>query len=232
LSYASWQTRLLQSGYLRIYILVIVLFTVILAGLTIVLRGGLPEMGDWGQPRFYDVILVGIILTAALLVTRSRSRLTTIALLGSIGFSIAILFLLYSAPDLAMVQFAIETLTVILFVLVLYRLPKFSQFSSRKVRTVDVFVAISGGVLMTLMMLMVSIHGTDSRLATYYAVNSLPLANGRNIVNVILVDFRSFDTLGEITVLALAAIGVFSLVRLAVKGARKRSRSPEGERKQ
>ncbi len=115
-----------------------------------------------------------------------------------------------------MVQFAIETLTVILFVLVLYRLPKFKNLSSRLVRTFDVFVALAGGALMTLLMLLVSRNYSTLRLGSYFADNSLPLANGRNIVNVILVDFRGFDTLGEITVLAVAALGVFSLVKLAV----------------
>jgi len=227
LSFASWQTQVLQSGYLRIYVLAIVLTTVGLAGLTVGLRAGLPDFSNaWNAPRFYDLVLIGIILTATLLVTRARSRLATIALLGSIGFSIAVLFLLYSAPDLAMVQFAVETLSVILFVLVLYRLPKFSQLSGRATRLMDLVIALSGGLLMTLMMLMVSSHSEGSRLAAYFAENSLPLAKGRNIVNVILVDFRGFDTLGEITVLTLAAIGVFSLVRLAVK--RKRRPFAEG----
>ena len=75
---------------------------------------------------------------------------------------------------------------------------------------------------MTVLMLIVSSHTTNSTLARYFAENSLPLANGRNIVNVILVDFRGFDTLGELTVLTIAALGVFSLIRLAVQGNRKR----------
>lgn len=216
-SFAAWQTRLLQSGYLRVYVMVIVLFTVGLAALTQWLRPTVYTPANLGMPRFYDLVLVAIILTAVSLVIRARSRLATIALLGSSGASIAIIFLLYSAPDLSMVQFAIETLTVILFVLVLYRLPKFRQFTSTLARLVDGVVAISGGALMALLMLIVSTHNSDARLARYFAENSLPLAFGRNIVNVILVDFRGLDTLGEITVLAIAAIGVFSLIKLAVR---------------
>ncbi len=228
LSFAAWQTTVLQSGYLRLYVGSIVLFTVILAALTLALRPSQFSVPTILPPRFYDVVLIGIILTATFLVTRARSRLATIALLGSIGFSIAILFLLYSAPDLAMVQFAIETLTVILFVLVLYRLPKFKQLSSRATKTADMLLALMGGVLMTALMLIVSAHNSDSHLTRYFAESSLPLANGRNIVNVILVDFRGFDTLGEITVLAIAALGVFSLVRLAKKGGQKRQAPPTG----
>ena len=219
---AAWQTNLLQNGYLRVYIASIVLFVVGLAILTLGLHPAQFAHLEVRPPRFYDVILIGIILAATFFVTRARSRLATIALLGSIGFSIAILFLLYSAPDLAMVQFAIETLTVIMFVLVLYRLPKFKQLSSRSAKTIDMLLAISSGLLMTVLMLLVSTHTSDLHLAHYFAENSLPLANGRNIVNVILVDFRGFDTLGEITVLAIASLGVFSLIRLAVKGTRTR----------
>lgn len=214
LALASWQTAVLQNGYLRIYVFIIVLTTVLLSGLTFVLQDVSPTLVPWQTPRFYDFILVGVILTATFLVTRSRSRVATIALLGSIGFSIAVIFLLYSAPDLAMVQFAIETLTVILFVLVLYKLPKFNRLSSTRTRVVDFFLALTGGLLMTLLMLLVSSHNSDASVAAYYAANSLPQANGRNIVNVILVDFRGLDTLGEITVLGIAAIGVYSLIRL------------------
>jgi len=231
LSFASWQTRQLQNGYLRIYVSSIVVVTAVLAFVTMALRSVQFTIPTFQPPRFYDVILVGIILIATFLVTRARSRLATIALLGSIGFSIAVIFLLYGAPDLAMVQFAIETLTVILFVLVLYRLPKFKQFSSRRARIIDLMIALMGGMLMTLLMLMVSTPDSDAHISRFYVENSLPLANGRNIVNVILVDFRGFDTLGEITVLAVAAMGVFSLIKLTAKGKPKRQVPITGEKK-
>jgi len=213
LSFAAWQTRFLQSGYLSQYITTIILTTVGLSLLTLITKPGILQLGVFSMPRFYDVILIGIILAATIQVTRSRSRLATIALLGSIGFSIAVIFLLYSAPDLAMVQFAIETLIVILFVLIIYRLPKFSQLSGKAIHIRDALIGAAGGVLMTMLMLLVSRHESEVRLAKYFAENSVPLAKGRNIVNVILVDFRSMDTLGEITVLAIAAIGVFTLLK-------------------
>jgi len=78
---------------------------------------------------------------------------------------------------------------------------------------------------------MVSAPDSDAHVARYYVENSLPLANGRNIVNVILVDFRGFDTLGEITVLAVAALGVFSLIKLTAKGKPKRQVPVTGEKK-
>ncbi len=217
ISFANWQTRILQNGYLRIYILVIILTTFILTIGTVILRLGSVPFGTWSTPRFYDIILLAVIITASILVTRSTSRLATIALLGSIGFSIAILFLLYSAPDLAMVQFSIETLIVILFVLAMYRLPKIKHLSSKPARILDMVISTIGGGLMTLLMLIVSSHPIESQLASYFIKNSPTVAKGRNIVNVILVDFRGFDTLGEISVLSIAAIGVYALIRFTRK---------------
>ena len=112
------------------------------------------------------------------------------------------------------IQFAIETLTVILFVLVLYRLPRFASYSRQTSRFRDAVVAILAGAMMTLLVLAVTSTPLVSRLSPYFSENSYLLAKGRNIVNVILVDFRGIDTLGEITVLAVAAIGVFALMRL------------------
>ena len=220
LSLAGWQTRLLQSGYLRYYIITIVVTVVSLAVFTIATRYGTFPSPEWVQPRFYDVIFIFIIIISAILVTRAESRLATITLLGAIGYSIAILFLLYSGPDLAMVQFAIETLTVILFVLVIYQLPKYTKSNyPLHSNILNIIVSVAGGILMAGLMLLTSSVPSNSTLAPYFMENSLEVAKGRNVVNVILVDFRAFDTLGEITVLMIAAIGVFALLGLK-KGSR------------
>lgn len=217
---AAWQTRLLQSGYLRRYILIITLTTVFLSALALVLfaPGLLQLPARAPEPlRFYDVILVAIIIIATILVVQERSRLATIALLGTIGYSIALIYLFYSAPDLAMVQIAIETLTVILFILVIYRLPKFTRLTKPPRRALDVVAASLGGGLMAALMLMVTSNPAPSALAEYYIENAQELANGRNVVNVILVDFRGLDTLGEINVLAIAALGVLALLGLNIR---------------
>lgn len=214
--FAAWQTQILQSGYLRRYIMLMILTTVFSAGLVFMRFGselaGLISFSLQGV-RFYDVILTLIIIISAILATRTQSRLATIALLGSIGYSIALLFLFYSAPDLAMVQIAIETLTVILFILVIYRLPKFDRITNPPRRQLDIVIAALGGGLMTMLMLLVSSATVNSPLTNYFIQNSLPLAYGRNVVNVILIDFRGLDTFGEISVLAIAALGVVALMR-------------------
>jgi multicomponent Na+:H+ antiporter subunit A len=143
--------------------------------------------------------------------------LTAVVGLGVIGYGVAILFLLYGAPDLALTQFSIETLGVVLLVLVLYRLPEFIRASSAAARARDLAVALSMGALMTLLTLLAVSHPTESHLTRYFAETSYPEGFGRNVVNVILVDFRGLDTLGETTVLAIAALGVYALLRLRVE---------------
>jgi multicomponent Na+:H+ antiporter subunit A len=122
------------------------------------------------------------------------------------------MYALLGAPDLAMTQFAVETLTVVIFVLVFYRLRGFGDLSSRATKARDAIVAGAAGTLVTILVLFVGSSGTTSRLATYFGDAAQTLAHGRNVVNVILVDFRGFDTLGETTVLVTVAIGVRAIL--------------------
>ena len=207
-------TRILQSGYLRVYILVIITATVGLVGYTLISRAAISGLSGWTQVRPHEWIVAFLILCGTAAAVTSASRLAAVASLGVVGYGVALIFVFYSAPDLAITQFAIETLTVILFVLVIYRLPRFAKLTNTPARLRDLAMALSAGVLMAGLVLAVTSTPLQSRLAPYFAENSVPLAKGRNIVNVILVDFRALDTLGEITVLAVAAIGVFALLKL------------------
>lgn len=122
-----------------------------------------------------------------------------------------------------MTQFAIEVLSVVLLVLVLLRLPDYEKYSRARERIRDAVPALAAGTLMTFLVLAVTAVPNESRLASYFAEKSFLSAHGHNVVNVILVDFRGFDTLGEITVLTVAAIGVYSLLKLGVKSQDSRS---------
>lgn len=210
-------TGILQSGFLRYYLSIIIISTIGGVSLTLLLKGGGHLPDQILTPRFYEVGLVLIILIAAFNVTISKSRLSAVASMGAIGFGIALLYLFYGAPDLAMTQFLIESLTVILFVVAFYHLPGFSNLSSKHARVRDAFIAIIAGALMTVLVLS-SIGGqVFPSISGYFSENSYLLSHGRNVVNVILVDFRGIDTLGEITVLGIAAIGVFALLKLGDK---------------
>ena len=129
---AQRQTQLLQNGYLRFYLLIIVATTVALAvGKLFSAIGTIDAYQRSFDVRFYEWIVAGLIPMGALTAIMSRSRLGAVAALGVVGYSVGFIFVLFSAPDLAMTQFMVETLTVILFVLVFYHLPRFTAFSTR-----------------------------------------------------------------------------------------------------
>ena len=210
---ALGQTRLLQSGYLRYYLMITMAATVGLAGYALFGRGPWEASFDWADLRIYEAGLVTLMLLAILAALLMKARLAAIAALGVVGYSVALLFVLFGAPDLAMTQFLVETLTVILFVLVFYHLPEPRPVADPMARFRDAVLAVIVGGLMTSLVLV----GTPEQypsISAYFEEHSVTQGHGRNIVNVILVDFRALDTLGEITVLSVAAVGVFALLKL------------------
>ena len=213
MDFVKWQTRLLQNGVLGTYLVIVVGTTVGLAGWVLFSRvGSVPLTLD--GVRFHELAAAVAILVGAVLLVRARSILFGVAALGVVGYGMALVFLFFGGPDLALTQFAVETLTVVLFVLVLRRLPPLRPLSSRLQRARDAVVALTGGAVMAGIVLVAAGVQQETPLKDYYAEASVPLAHGRNIVNVMLVDFRALDTLGEITVLAVAALGVLGLLRL------------------
>lgn len=214
---ARGQIRVVQSGYLRFYLLTILLAGVGLVGFTFATRGDL----HWPMSRvsiyLHEAGLGVLILVAALVATLSPSRLGAVAALGVAGYGVALIYLLFGAPDLAMTQFLTESLTVILFVLAFYHLPHFTQLSPPRSRLRDLVVALMAGGVMTVLALTVLGVPLYPTISGYFVENAVPAAHGRNIVNVLLVDFRGIDTLGEITVLAIAAIGVYALLKLQIE---------------
>ncbi|MFV0338792.1 MAG: putative monovalent cation/H+ antiporter subunit A [Chthoniobacterales bacterium] len=213
--FSDLQTRFFQHGYLRLYVLTVigVATAAILLGLTRSDEFSLFFKFKIGEVSLYELLIVTAIFVAGITATRIHGRLVSVALLSVIGYSIALIFALYGAPDLAFTQFLVETLTLILFVLVLYHLPKSKALSSSKIRIRDAIICSLFGVAVTLMVLQAQVGPRNTTMRDYFMENSLT-AKGHNVVNVILVDFRALDTLGEITVLALAGIGVFALLKL------------------
>ena len=215
---ATWQTRVLQNGYLRVYVMVILLTLIGLLLLARIWGGGLTIAIHHGDFAVYEVAVAILIVAAAFVAVSSKTRLGSIAALGAAGYSVALTYIIFSAPDLAMTQFVVETLTVILYVLVLYRLPKYNLLTGTGERVRDVIICtVFGGVMAALVMAAQSVR-VDPHLANFFEANSLLKGHGRNIVNVMLVDFRAFDTMGEIAVIGIAAIGVYALLHLRPAG--------------
>jgi len=212
--FSGWIGPLLQSGSLRAYVRVIVLTTVALLIAAYARSGGLPHVAWRTPPRLHEIVLALVIMLGAISAARARSVMAAVLSLGTVGYGLALLYVLYGAPDLAATQFAVETLTVVLFVLVFHQLRGFYYRSSFRGQVRDAVLAGATGAIIALLVLVTSASGITSRLSKWFIEAAPAEGHGRNVVNVILVDFRAFDTMGEVTVLVTVAIGVRALLRI------------------
>ncbi len=222
-NFSTFYAHKLHNGYLRSYLLKIIIFAELLLGYELI-NGG-PIYIDYSKLSpisIYEGMIVLILIAAVYLTLTTTSRLTAVVATSVIGYAICLMFVFYSAPDLAMTQFAIDTLTVVLFVFVMFNLPPFLNFSRHR-RSVlrDGTVAVSFGVILSLIAIKVLQVPTEITTSEFYGRYAYTLAKGKNVVNVILVDFRGVDTMFEIVVLSIAAIGVFSLIKLRLKASEK-----------
>jgi len=205
----------LHSASLRTYVRVIVGTSVVIGGVALITDPGLGSAVPHTNITVHDALIVFIIIASAIAATVARSTMAAVLSLGAVGYGVATMFLSFGAPDLAMTQLSVETLTVLIYVLVFRHFRGLGTLSPLLVRVRDGLIAITIGVFIGGLLLSVATTETAPRLKEYFAQFGPTLGHGRNIVNVILVDFRAFDTLGEITVLATAAIGVRALLQLA-----------------
>ncbi|UYM03577.1 Na+/H+ antiporter subunit A [Solicola gregarius] len=203
-----------QSGSLPVYLSVILLAVVILPGAALAMNGEWPtEYHVWDTP--VQAAVAAIMAAAAVLTVRSRRRLRAVILVSVVGYGTALLFILHGAPDLALTQILVETVTLVVFVLVMRRLPAY--FSSRplsKSRWWRIALGVVVGVVAAGMAYVASGSRTATPISERFAKEAVEYGGGKNIVNVTLVDIRAWDTMGELTVLVVAATGVASLIFL------------------
>jgi multicomponent Na+:H+ antiporter subunit A len=165
-------------------------------------------------------LAVGLLLAvAAAGVAAARQRLAAVLLLGAVGYGVAVLFVMQGAPDLALTQFVIETVSLVAFVLALRHLP--DRFPARRagrgwrMGTVSqIAISAAVGLFVAAFAVVTASAQSQKTVAHEYLDRALPEAGGRNVVSTILVDFRAFDTFGEISVLTVAALGMVSMVIL------------------
>ncbi len=174
-----------------------------------------PNMPSFPKLSLWEIGVFVILVIGILQVVFARTRLTAIISLGIQGFSVALIFMLFGAPDLSFTQFMVETLSVVIIALVLTRLQLMKQ-DRRSVPSLifDGLVAISVGVGMGALLMNITQMPLDLRLSEFFSTYSAAIAHGRNIVNVILVDFRAIDTLGEITVVLITGVSALALIRV------------------
>jgi multicomponent Na+:H+ antiporter subunit A len=214
-------TAIVQNGSLPVYAGVILLTA---AALPVAAVAGGVQWPGWpalGSAREAPVAIA--LLVAALGAAIVRRRFSAAVFLGVAGYAMAGLFVLSGAPDLALTQVAVETLSTVLFVLVLRRLPaRFERQSSPGRRLVRLAVAAAVAAMVFVFALVASGYRISPPVSDRMVSRAVPDGHGRNVVNVILVDFRGFDTLGEITVLGVASIGAVALARVGHRAARAR----------
>ncbi|SCL37121.1 multisubunit sodium/proton antiporter, MrpA subunit /multisubunit sodium/proton antiporter, MrpB subunit [Micromonospora pallida] len=201
-----------QRGSLPFYLGVILLVVVVLPG------GALVAGGPWsGSFRAWDTplqaVAAAVVIVSAIAAARALRRLTAMILVGVSGYGTALLFILHGAPDLALTQFLVETVTIVMFVLVLRRLPeKFSERPIRSSRRGRIGLGIAVGAV-TAGMAYVAAGGRQAvPISVDFPAEAVSYGGGKNVVNVTLVDIRAWDTMGEVAVLLVAATGVASLI--------------------
>jgi multicomponent Na+:H+ antiporter subunit A len=206
--------RLMSGGTLRDHIrLVLIATSVLLIGA--LLRSNERHEMVLGETSVLSVLLTVLIVGVAAGLPFLRSAMGMVAVIGVVGFALAVLYARLGAPDVAMTQLAVETLVVVVFVLAILHMPSEKAEKKSPSRLLDAGIALVFGFAMSAIALLATERTTPNPVSAYFAENSYTQGFGRNVVNVILVDFRALDTLGEIVVLAVAAIGVATLIRIA-----------------
>lgn len=212
---ARTYTSFMHNGFLRSYITKIVFFSVCLLAYYMARNVQVLALpNNLTSVSVYEACIFIVMLSSILIILFSNSRLLAVIAMSMVGFCICLFFVYYGAPDLAMTQFSIDTLTTVLFVMVLLKLPPYLKMKDRSAQIRDGLLAASFGLLVSLIALQVLAEPTSKEVSRFYAENAYLLAKGKNVVNVILVDFRGYDTLVEITVLTIAAIGVYSMLKI------------------
>lgn len=221
--YATAIHEWMDNGSLQRYLSLLLLLTLVMTASTLMdlnsASGHLPHQAVTGIEITAAILLCVSALATVIL---HRQRMVALIMLSVVGLIVSIAFARFSAPDLALTQLAVEVATVILLMLALFFLPQKTKNESsprRVVRDLSI-AAVCGGVVATINYALIT-RPFDS-ISAFFLANSKTGGGGTNVVNVILVDFRGFDTLGEITVLGIAALGIFKLItrmRLAMPSA-------------
>lgn len=208
-----------MTGSNRHYLLYIFGFFIV-ALLAVLLRepGISFGMEQYADLSFYEWIVIIAMLLSAGAVPFAKSRINAILFTGGAGYMVTLLFVLFRAPDLALTQMIIETVSVILFLLCFRHLPKLKrQKEHLGFKLPNLLIALGVGVTVTLVALAAMGSSPFASISEFFLKESDTQAGGKNVVNVILVDFRGFDTLFEIMVLGIASLGIYSLINLRME---------------
>lgn len=215
LKFADWQTQIIQCGKQRVYLTVVFITITLCLTSTMISQNAINISALSPTLTWMGIFLCTWILSSALMTCWVDTYIKGLIFLGMFGLGTTLLFITNSAPDVAMTQVLVETLIVIIVVLNIYRQPPLPKIISdaNDIKILNLLIAISLGMTITFLLLIITHGKFNSDISNYFLNNSVALGRGRNVVNVILVDFRALDTLGEVLVVATASLGVFGLLR-------------------
>ncbi|GAK71680.1 Na(+)/H(+) antiporter subunit A [Agrobacterium rubi TR3 = NBRC 13261] len=212
-------TRMIQPGRLEFYVTVTFAIIALVLLVPLFAYGELPAIPVWpADIQLHEFTFIAIAVIGLIAVLTAASRLTAIVALGIQGFAVAVLFLLFGAPDLSFTQFMVETLSVVIFTLVMTRL-RLSPSDHRSLRQklLDGTIALACGTGFALMLMKATERPFNTSLTEFFSAYSKLIAHGNNVVNVIIVDFRGTDTLGEIAVVMITGLAILALIRIRPK---------------
>ncbi|GMG87085.1 putative monovalent cation/H+ antiporter subunit A [Biformimicrobium ophioploci] len=218
---ADVQTRWLQHGILRRYLRVIFLAATAALLLALIRQDNLSLSVAIPALNVKEWTAMLLVAAGAVMASSVSAPLAAVCALGALGVGVALLYLFFGAPDVAITQLLVETLFLVLIAATLHRLPLSYGRHATRFRRLDALIAIAAGVVVTITILAVIEQPFSSPSSDYFVANSMPEAFGRNIVNVILVDFRALDTFGEVVVVFTAALSAATLVGYTLRGRRR-----------
>ncbi|AZN65400.1 MAG: monovalent cation/H+ antiporter subunit A [Pseudomonadales bacterium RIFCSPHIGHO2_12_FULL_40_16] len=205
--------RLTENGKLQSYILWIVVFSIAIVALPFLGQGlttGTRELTH--APALAIVLWLLLFSSCWMMLWFHHERIKAVLISGAIGLVVTMVFICFSAPDLALTQITVDVVTTVLLLMSLSLLPQLTPYeSSVSRRWRDALIAIGGGLGIAWITWLILTRDHNS-ISWFFMQQSIPLGGGTNVVNVILVDFRGFDTFGEITVLGIAGIGALCLM--------------------
>ncbi|MBU0677807.1 MAG: DUF4040 domain-containing protein [Verrucomicrobia bacterium] len=214
---ASFQTRIIQTGYLRHYMMVTVLFALLMIGFAMLREHTPIPAFEWEMSYLHEYGIALMIVGGCVLAILANRKLMAIVALTMVGFGVGVVYVYFSAPDLAMTQVLVETLATVMFALVLAFMPPFRPLGTKRQRALNLTVAAAFGTLMSVLTWISFKLQASESISSFFAETSYLKAHGKNVVNVILVDYRGWDTFGEILVISIASIGVVTLLAHSVR---------------
>ncbi|MEO0637268.1 MAG: putative monovalent cation/H+ antiporter subunit A [Pseudomonadota bacterium] len=219
-------TSSLQSGRLEVYMVVTFIFVALSLWVPLLLGGEMPDWPVFAAFQFHVWAIIALAVVGLIAVVNAKSRLNAIISLGIQGFAVALIFMLFGAPDLSFTQFMVETLSVVILALAMTKLSLtpsdhrgWGQF------VLDGGVALACGAGLTIALIAATAGPFNTNLSDFFTEYSRIIAHGRNIVNVIIVDYRGTDTLGEIGVVVITGLAIHALIRIRAS----KVRAVEGE---